>query len=64
VAASTVRAQDGLAAALLAFATLWLLISLGGIAWIVALAEAGVAAVAATTGVHLGVTLRDRLKRG
>jgi hypothetical protein len=63
VPASTVQAQDGLAVALLAFATLCLWISLGGIAWIVALAEAGVAAVAATTRVHLGVTLRDRLKR-
>jgi hypothetical protein len=63
VPASTVRSQDLLAAGLLAFATLCLVISLGGIAWIVALAEAGVAAVAATTGVHLGVTLRDRFKR-
>ena len=35
----------------------------GGIAWIVTLAEAGVAAVAATTGVHLGVEVRDRLRR-
>ena len=63
VPASTVRTQDVLGAALLAFATLLLVISLGGIAWIVALAEAGVAAVAATTGVHLGVMLRDRLRR-
>jgi hypothetical protein len=63
VPASTVRAQDLLTAALLVFATLCLLITLGGIAWIVALAAAGVAAVAATTRVHLGVTLRDRLKR-
>jgi hypothetical protein len=63
VPASTVRAQDGLAVALLGFATLCLLISLGGIAWIVALAEAGVAAVAATTRVHLGEILLDRLER-
>jgi hypothetical protein len=63
VPAPTVQAQDLLAAALLVFATLCLLITLGGIAWIVALAEAGVAAVAATTRVHLGVVLRDRLKR-
>jgi hypothetical protein len=63
VPATTVQAQDVLAALLLAFATLCLLLSLGGIAWIVALAEAGVAAVAATTGVHLGVTLRDRFRR-
>jgi hypothetical protein len=63
VPAATIRAQDGLAVALLGVATLFLVIGLGGIAWIVALAEAGVAAVAATTGVHLGVTLLDRLTR-
>jgi uncharacterized protein YggT (Ycf19 family) len=63
VPAATVQAQDGLAVALLALATLFLLIQLGGIAWIVALAEAGVAAVAATTRVHLGVTALERLRR-
>ncbi len=63
VPAATVQAQDVLAVALLGLATLFVLIRLGGIAWIVALAEAGVAAVAATTGAHLGVTLRDRLRR-
>jgi hypothetical protein len=63
VPAATVRTQDVLAVALLVLATLLVLLSLGGIAWIVALGEAGVAAVAATTGVHLGVTLRDRLDR-
>ena len=63
VPAPTVQAQDVLGVGLLGFATLVLLIGLGGIAWILALAEAGVAAVAATTGLHLGVTVRDRLKR-
>ena len=63
VPASTVRAQDVLAVSLLALATLCALIRLSGIAWIVALAAAGVAAVAATTGAHLGETLRDRLRR-
>jgi Domain of unknown function (DUF4395) len=63
VPAATVRAQDGLAVALFGFATLCLLVSLSAIAWIVALAAAGVAAVAATTRVHLGVTLRDRFTR-
>jgi hypothetical protein len=62
VPAPTVRVQDVLGAGLLGAATLFLLLRLGGLAWIVALAEAGVAAVAATTGVHLGVTVRDRLK--
>jgi hypothetical protein len=61
--AATLRAQDVLGVALLGVATLCLLIGLGGIAWIVTLAEAGVAAVAATTGVHLGVEVRDRLRR-
>ena len=63
VPSPTVQAQDALGVGLLGFATLVLLIGLGGIAWILALAEAGVAAVAATTGLHLGVTVRDRLKR-
>lgn len=61
-AAATIRAQDALATALLAAATVAVLISLNGLAWIIALAEAGVAAVAATTGVHLGVALLDRLR--
>ena len=61
--AATLRAQDALGAALLGAATLCLLIGLGGLAWIITLAEAGVAAVAATTGVHLGIAVRDRLRR-
>jgi hypothetical protein len=61
--AATVRAQDILAAALLGTAMLLILIGLGGVAWIMTLAEAGVAAVAATTGVHLGVTALDRFRR-
>jgi len=62
--AATLRAQDVLAVAVLGAATVCLLIGLGGLAWIVALCEAGVAAVAATTGAHLGVLVRDRLRRG
>ena len=61
--ASTIHAQDVLAAALLGVATLLILIGLGGVAWVVTLVEALVAAVAATTGVHLGVTARDRFRR-
>lgn len=63
VPADTVRAQDTLAFGLLGVATLSLLIGLGGFAWILALAEALVAVVAATTGVHLAVSIRDRLRR-
>ncbi len=62
-AASTLRAQDVLGVAVLGLATVCLLIDLGGVAWIVALVEAGIAAVAATTGVHLGVLARDQLRR-
>jgi hypothetical protein len=62
-AAATVRIQDVLIAGLLGVATLALLIDLGPITWIVALAAAGVAAVAATTGIHIGVTVRDQLRR-
>ncbi len=60
---ATVRAQDVLAAALLGAAILGLLISLNVVAWIVALVEAGVAATAATTHVHMGVAVRDRIRR-
>jgi hypothetical protein len=62
--ASTLRAQDVLAVAVLGAATVCLLIGLGGFAWIVALGEAGVAAVAATTGAYLGVVIRERMRRG
>ena len=58
--AATVQAQDVLAAALLGVATLCSSSGLGGVAWIVTLAEGGVAAVvAATTGVHLGAWSRS-----
>jgi hypothetical protein len=63
VPAPSVQAQDVLVAALLGLATLCLLIHLGGIGWIVALGAAGVAAVAATTRIHLGETVRDRFMR-
>jgi hypothetical protein len=63
VPASTLQVQDALAVGLLGLATLFLLVGLPGLAWVVALAEAAVAAVAATTGVHVAVSVRDRLKR-
>ncbi len=63
VSASTIQAQDILAAALLGLATLCLLIGVGLIAWIVTLAVGATAAIAATTGVHLGVVVRDRIRR-
>ena len=42
--------------------TVAMLISLNGVAWVIALVEAGVAAIAATTGVHVSVMVRDRLR--
>ena len=60
-AAETVRSQDVLAFGLLGVATLCLLIGLGGFAWILAVVEGLIAAVAATTGLHLGVRIRDQL---
>lgn len=59
---TTVRVQDVLAVALLGVAILAVLISLNVVAWIIALVEAGIAVVAATTGVHVGVTARDRIR--
>jgi hypothetical protein len=61
--AATVRVQDVLTVALLGGATLALLISLNVVAWVIALAAAGVAATAATTGAHMGVAVRDRIRR-
>ena len=62
VPAETVRIQDVLEFGLLAVASLCLLIGLGGFAWILAVAEGLIAAVAATTGLHLGVWIRDQLR--
>lgn len=61
--AVTVRVQDVLAVALLGVATLALLLSLNVVSWVIALVEAGVAATAATTGVHVGIAVRDRIRR-
>jgi hypothetical protein len=63
VPADTVQVQDVLGVALLGVATLCNLIGLGALGSILTLAEAGVAVVAATTGLHLGVTVRDRIRR-
>jgi Domain of unknown function (DUF4395) len=61
--AVTVQVQDVLASALLGAATAAMVISLNVVAWVVALAEAGVAVIAATTGVHVGIAVRDRIRR-
>src|SRR3954468_8838505 len=63
VPAETVQAQDALGAVLLAVATLCNLIGLGGLGSILTLLEAGAAVVAATTGVHFGAMVTDRIRR-
>jgi Domain of unknown function (DUF4395) len=54
----TVRAQDGLAAAILAVASLAFLFGIAIVGWALALAEAVVAIIAATTRIHAGDRLR------
>ena len=58
-----VRAQDILLAGLLAIAVLALVLGVGVLGWMLALIAAVVAAIAATTGLLLAVSLRDRLRR-
>lgn len=59
VTVPTVRAQDALAAAILAAASFAFLLGIGLVGWVLALAEAVIAIIAATTRIHLG----DRLRR-
>jgi hypothetical protein len=63
VPAETVQAQDALGAVLLAVAALCNLIGLGGLGSILTLIEAGAAVVAATTAVHVGALVVDRIRR-
>jgi hypothetical protein len=53
VAASTVRAQDALAAAILVGASLAFAFGIEPIAWLLATCEAVIAIIAATTGIHI-----------
>ncbi|HEY5172508.1 MAG TPA: DUF4395 family protein [Acidimicrobiia bacterium] len=59
VAVPTARAQDGLAAVILAVASLAFLLGIAIVGWVLALGEALIAIIAATTRIHLG----DRLRR-
>jgi len=61
VAVPTVRAQDALAAAILAVASFAFLLGIGLVGWVLALAEAVIAIIAATTRIHLGERLRRAL---
>ena len=55
----TVRAQDALAAVILAVASFAFLLGIAVVGWALALAEAVIAIIAATTRIHVG----DRLRR-
>jgi hypothetical protein len=61
--APTAKAQDQLEVALLVVATLCILIGLGVVGWFVTVVAAGIALAAATTGVHLGVMVTERIHR-
>ena len=61
VPVATVRAQDALATVILAVAGLGFLLGLGLVGWLLAIAEAVVAIVAATTRVHVAERLLRRL---
>jgi Domain of unknown function (DUF4395) len=54
----TVRAQDALAAVILALASFAFLLGIAVVGWALALAEAVIAIIAATTLVHIGERLR------
>jgi Domain of unknown function (DUF4395) len=58
-----VRGQDAFAAGLLAVASLAFLVNIPGLGWLFVIAEAVIAAVAATTLVHLGERAVHRLIR-
>ena len=57
----TVRAQDALAAVILAVASLAFLFGIAIVGWALALAEAVIAIIAATTRIHIGERLRRAL---
>jgi Domain of unknown function (DUF4395) len=61
VAVSTVRAQDALGAVVLAAAALGFVLGIAPIGWVLVLAEAVVAILAATTRVHAADWVRRRL---
>jgi hypothetical protein len=61
VAVSTVRAQDALGAVVLAAATLGFVLGIAPIGWVLVLAQAVIATLAATTRVHAADWVRRRL---
>ncbi len=61
VASATVRAQDALAAVVLAVAAVAFLLGIGLLGWLFVIAEAVVSIVAATTRIHVADRLRHLL---
>jgi hypothetical protein len=61
--ATTVRFQDLLLAALLALASLAFFLDVDAAGWAAALLAAGIALLAATTGLHVSSAVRERLHR-
>ncbi|MDQ1465782.1 MAG: hypothetical protein QOH10_197 [Actinomycetota bacterium] len=59
-AVSMLRLSEGFAVIMLSLATVLWVIGLGPLGWIVALIEAGVCALHATTGVSVEAAVRDR----
>jgi hypothetical protein len=57
----TIRAQDAFAAIVLAVASLAFAVGLAGFGWLLVLVEAVVAVLAATTMVHVGARVTERL---
>lgn len=62
-APTAVKALDLLGAALCAVAILAFILGIGLIGWLVALIEAAIAVVCASTGFNAAVMVRDRLRR-
>jgi len=58
IAVTTVRAQDALAAAILVVATLAFVFGIGALGWLLTIAEAVIAILAATTGIHVAERIR------
>jgi hypothetical protein len=63
VGEQVIRGQDAFAAGLLAVASLVFLIGIPGLGWLFVIAEGVIAAIAATTLVHLGERAVHRLMR-
>ncbi len=57
------RLADLIGVGRLTFATVAILVGLGGLAWIIALLQAVASALRATAGIHVGSAIYERLRR-